>query len=81
MILQNSVIEGIDVFANKFTAIFKIIQSQKYDPLDFRKKNFDLDYEKFKTDIGRTELEFENFFHLRVANLPNIYQTLDMVCR
>lgn len=80
-ILHSSKIEGIDTFAQKFTSFFETIISKKYDPLDFRKADFDIDYDEFKNNTVNTELELRKFFYTSVADLPKIEQTLVMIKR
>ncbi|OXU30794.1 hypothetical protein TSAR_013179 [Trichomalopsis sarcophagae] len=80
-ILQSSTIEGIDAFANKFTSFYEKISSQKYDPLDFRKTDFDPDYAEFKNNVIETELDLRKFFFASVSNLQQIQQTLTMISR
>ena len=69
------------MFARKFTSFYEKIISQKYDPLDFRKTDFDPDYEEFKSNVIETELELRKFFFESVSNLQKIQQTLTMINR
>ncbi|XP_046493196.1 dynein axonemal heavy chain 8 [Neodiprion pinetum] len=80
-ILHSSTIEGIDVFAQKFTNFFKKIASQQYDPLDHRKSYFDPDYDEFKRNVIETEIELREFFFKTVSEAPNIFQALHLVGR
>jgi dynein heavy chain len=79
--LHSSTIEGINVFAQKFTSFYDKVSSEKYDPLDFRKGDFDPDYNEFKKNVINTELELRKFFYQSISNLPNIQQTLVMLNR
>lgn len=79
--LHSSTIEGIDVFAQKFTSFFKKMASQSYDPLDHRKSYFDPDYDEFKKNVAETEIELREFFFKTVAEAPNIFQALRLVGR
>lgn len=81
LILHGSMIEGIDMFAKKFTAYDKEITSHKYDTLDFRKEDFDLDYADFQRNIANAENDLRNFFFTSVSNLPSVQQILSMIKR
>ncbi|XP_058810344.1 dynein axonemal heavy chain 8 [Phymastichus coffea] len=80
-ILHSSKIEGITIFAQKFTTFFEKIISKTHDPLNFRKNDFDIDYNEFKKNTGDTELELRKFFYISVDDLPSIEQTLAMIKR
>ncbi|XP_076759064.1 dynein heavy chain 8, axonemal kl-3 [Xylocopa sonorina] len=81
LILYSSAIQGIDLFANKFSGFFNDIASQDYDPLNHRKPYFDADYEKFKKCVAETEVELRNFFYKCVSEAPNITEALRVVAR
>lgn len=76
-ILQSSVIDGIDLFANKFQDYFKTISSQNYDPLNHRSDEFDKDYQIYKQGIVDSEYELEEF----VAKSLENYHTVEDVLR
>ncbi|CAL7938026.1 unnamed protein product [Xylocopa violacea] len=81
LILYSSAIQGIDLFANKFSSFFNDIASQNYDPLNHRKPYFDTDYEKYKKRVAETEVELRNFFYKCVSETPNITEALRVVAR
>ncbi|CAK9824517.1 Dynein axonemal heavy chain 8 [Anthophora retusa] len=81
LILYSSAIQGIDVFANKFSSFFQEISAHKYDPLDHRKPFFDSDYDKYKKSVAETEVELRNFFYKCVSETPNIAEALRVVAR
>ncbi|XP_048268511.1 dynein axonemal heavy chain 8 [Bombus terrestris] len=81
LILYNSAIEGIDVFANKFSSFFQEISSKDYDPLNHRKPYFDSDYDNYKKNVAETEIELRNFFYKSVSETPNITEALRVVAR
>lgn len=81
LILYNSAIEGIDVFANKFSSFFQEISSKDYDPLNHRKPYFDSDYDNYKKNVAETEVELRNFFYKSVSETPNITEALRVVAR
>ena len=80
-ILHSSTIQGIDVFAKKFTSFFDKIASQPYDPLDHRKLYFEPDYAEFKKNVAQTEEELREFFFNTVSQVPTITQALQLVAR
>lgn len=81
LILYNSAIEGIDVFANKFFSFFQDISSKDYDPLNHRKPYFDSDYDNYKKNVAEMEIELRNFFYNYVSYTPNITEALRVVAR
>lgn len=80
-ILHSSTIEGIDLYAQKYTSYFKTISSQPYDPLDHRKPYFDTDYDTFKKIVAETDIELRTFFSNCVSLIPNITQALELIHR
>lgn len=80
-ILFSSAIQGINVFANKFSSFFQDIASHDYDPLDHRKPYFDADYDKFKKNVTETETDLRIFFYKCVSEAPNITEALRVVAR
>ncbi|KAF7401630.1 hypothetical protein HZH68_007450 [Vespula germanica] len=80
-ILQSSTLEGIDTFNAKFISFFQKISSKKYDPLDHRKPYFNSDYDEFKHDVAKTEIELRTFFYDTVSLTPNIEAALNIVAR
>lgn len=81
LLLYNSAIEKIDVFANKFSSFFYDITSKDYDPLNHRKPYFDSDYEQYKKNVAETIIELRNFFYNCVSETPNIAEALRVVAR
>ncbi|EFN77895.1 Dynein heavy chain 8, axonemal [Harpegnathos saltator] len=80
-ILHSSTIEGIDVYAQKYTNQFKKISSQKYDPLNHRKPYFDVDYDEYKKSVAETDVEFRTFFYNYVSFVPSLSQALEFIAR
>lgn len=54
--LNMSTIEGIDIMAIKFKNIYQSVQKKKYDILDPRKTEFDVDFADFMTKIENLEV-------------------------
>ncbi|XP_047349425.1 dynein axonemal heavy chain 8 isoform X3 [Vespa velutina] len=80
-ILQSSTLEGIDAFNAKFISFFNRISSKNYDPLDHRKPYFNSDYDEFKNDVAKTEIELRTFFYDTVSVTTNIETALIIVAR
>ncbi len=49
-------IEGIETYNNRFGVLVSNIKKKAYDPLDHRKKDFDIDYEDFKSQLKDLEV-------------------------
>ena len=49
-------IEGIDTYNNRFNLLVNNIKKKGYDPLEHRKKDFDIDYEDFKAQLKDLEV-------------------------
>ncbi|XP_063992717.1 dynein axonemal heavy chain 8 [Diachasmimorpha longicaudata] len=80
-ILHSSTIEGIDVFAKKFSVIFQKLVSQKYDYLNHRKLDFNIDYEEFKKSISEAQEDLRIFTSKILSLAPNIDDALVIVLR
>ena len=52
-------IEGIETYNNRFNLLVTNIKKKSYDPLEYRKKDFDVDYEDFKAQLMDLEVECE----------------------
>ena len=59
MCLGESRIEGLEQIWNKFLLIVTTMKKKPYDLLDYRKMDFDADYEEFKRQIN--ELQVSSF--------------------
>lgn len=80
-ILENSKLEGIEVHAAKFKSIFLAISSKPYDALNHRKPDFDMDYDIFKKDIGKAEIELRSFKESCLAATPDVLNRLILIKR
>lgn len=56
--LNMSTVEGIDIMAIKFKNIYQSVQKKKYDILDPRKTEFDVDFADFMTKIENLEVGY-----------------------
>ncbi|KAK4886462.1 hypothetical protein RN001_002733 [Aquatica leii] len=78
-ILQNSTIEGINEFADRFSDFYKKISSKKYDALNHRQEMFDNDYLDFKKGVNNAEWDLEEFVGNsleRMVNVDNVIRLL-----
>jgi hypothetical protein len=80
-VLHNSKIEGIDVYATKFTNMFTKLSSQKYKELDHRSPEFNNDYVLFKQDVSDTEAELQDFLAQCFSQVPNVSEALRLLKR
>ena len=60
-------IEGIETYNNRFGVLVMNIKKRPYDPLDHRKKDFDVDYEDFKSQVK----DFEVYLKILTATLTS----------
>lgn len=80
-ILQNSKIENIEIYADKFNEFFKFLSSQTYDPLNHRSDEFDKDYVEFKRNVVDTEWELEEFVGKSLEKIPTVDGVLRLLHR
>lgn len=79
--MENSKLEGIEVHAAKFKAIFKKISTKPYDCLNHRKPDFDVDYDIFKKSIETAENELREFKTQSLAAAPDVLNKLMLIKR
>ncbi len=55
-------IEGIETFNARFGLLVTTLKKKPYDPLEYRKQDFDIDYQEFKMQLAELEVmnRFEN---------------------
>ena len=63
--LSLSKIEGIEMINAKFQLIMTTIRKKPYNMLDYRKTEFDVDFEEFKRQINDLEVLFISFLRPR----------------
>jgi dynein heavy chain, axonemal len=80
-IIQSSRSEGIEVYAQKFSAMFQKVCSQPYQALDHRKPEFDRDYVEFKASVEKTEEELRLFMSNCLSEVPNVFEALRLLDR
>ena len=49
-------IEGIETYNSRFNLLVNNIKKKSYNPLEHRKKDFDVDYEDFKAQVKDLEV-------------------------
>ena len=49
-------IEGIETYNSRFNLLVSNIKKKSYDPLEHRKKDFDVDYEDFKAQLKELDV-------------------------
>ena len=52
-------IEGIETFNARFGVLVSTLKKKPYEPLDYRKQDFDMDFQDFKLQL--TDLEVRLF--------------------
>lgn len=55
-VLQQSYLEGIEVYSSKLNSVTNIIKSKTYDLLDHRKTDFDVDFKEFLRQISELKV-------------------------
>ncbi|XP_030752815.1 dynein heavy chain 8, axonemal [Sitophilus oryzae] len=80
-ILQQSTIEGIDVYAQKFKDFFTEISTQKYDALNHRLPYFEKDFNQFKQNVVDTEWELEEFVGASLEKMTDVDNILRLLKR
>ncbi|XP_071450018.1 dynein axonemal heavy chain 8 [Hetaerina americana] len=80
-VLKSSRIEGIEVFAKRFSDMETSISNKHYDVLDHRKPLFDQDYQEMKRSIGEIEKDLRNFMEYHVSLMPDVHEALRILSR
>ncbi|XP_060520516.1 dynein axonemal heavy chain 8 isoform X2 [Cylas formicarius] len=80
-ILQQSTIEGIDIYAKRFAEFYKHISSQKYDALNHRLPHFTTDFNGFRQNVVDTEWELEEFVGTTLEKTTDVHNVLRLLKR
>lgn len=80
-VLQSSCIEGIDEHALKFVKMYQRISNQPFDPLNYRKEEFDAEFELFKRSQVEAEEALYKFMRCSLQCCPNIHSELMLIKR
>lgn len=65
--LGESRIEGLEIMWNKFQLIVTTMKKKPYDFLDYRKMDFDVDFEEFKRQINELQVRLPDELHCYVS--------------
>ncbi|XP_029140899.1 dynein heavy chain 8, axonemal, partial [Protobothrops mucrosquamatus] len=79
--LSMSTIEGIDIMAIKFKNIYQSVQKKKYDILDPRKTEFDVDFADFMTKIENLEVQIQTFMGACFVKILSSQHALQLLQR
>lgn len=88
-ILKTQSIAGIDFFIEKVNSCFQKICNAPYDPLEYRKVQFDSDFVTFQKEISMMEIELGVFTKNFLDSIPTTvqrvlalkkFQNLKLVC-
>ncbi|KFV66664.1 Dynein heavy chain 8, axonemal, partial [Dryobates pubescens] len=79
--LSLSTIEGIDAMAVKFNKIYQSVQKKKYDILDLRKRDFDVDFVAFMTKIQGLEMQIQAFMRTCFERILSSQHALQLLQR
>ncbi|XP_044299056.1 dynein axonemal heavy chain 8 isoform X1 [Varanus komodoensis] len=79
--LNMSTIEGIDIMAIKFKNIYQSVQKKKYDILDPRKTEFDVDFADFMTKIENLEVQIQTFMGTCFGKILSSQHALQLLQR
>ncbi|XP_052127393.1 dynein axonemal heavy chain 5-like [Frankliniella occidentalis] len=80
-VLQSSCIEGIDEHAAKFIKMFQRISNQSFDPLNYRKEEFDVEFDVFKRSQVEAEESLYKFMRCSLQCCPDIHSQLMLIKR
>ena len=80
-VLKHSRIEGIDVYATRFSHIISSIKKKVYNPLDHRKMEFVSDYEDFQRQISELEDTMVAFMGTTFSQVQSTLQSLKLIKR
>merc|ERR1719210_925248 len=80
-VLQDSLIEGIEPMTNKFQHIYSTIQKKPYDILDYRKLDFNNDYDDFRRQIDDLNTLFEEFMDSSINRSSSTLHSLKLLSR
>ncbi|XP_071957897.1 dynein axonemal heavy chain 5-like isoform X2 [Antedon mediterranea] len=79
--LAESRIEGMELKAARFSAIFTSMKKKPYDPLDQRKADYDQDYIEFKRQVGELQAQIKNFMDEMFDKIHNIQRALQLISK
>ena len=80
-VLQSSCIEGIEEHAQKFVKMFQRVSNQPFDPINYRKEEFDAEFEAFKRAQVDAEEALYKFMRCSLQCCPDIHSELRLLTR
>ncbi|EDO35603.1 predicted protein [Nematostella vectensis] len=79
MTLGESRIEGLEQMWNKVQLIMTTMKKKPYDLLDYRKMEFDADFEEFKRQISELQAQLQNFMDICFEKIPSTQRALRLI--
>ncbi|CAH3041642.1 unnamed protein product [Pocillopora meandrina] len=77
--LGESRIEGMEQLWNKFVLIVTTMKKKPYDLLDYRKMDFDADFEEFKRQINDLQVQLQIFMDNCFDRIPSTQRALRLI--
>ncbi|XP_044176214.1 LOW QUALITY PROTEIN: dynein axonemal heavy chain 5-like [Acropora millepora] len=77
--LGESRIEGMEQLWNKFVLIVTTMRKKPYDLLDYRKMDFDADFEEFKRQINELQIQLQVFMDNSFDRIPSTQRALRLI--
>ncbi|XP_022805941.1 dynein heavy chain 5, axonemal-like [Stylophora pistillata] len=77
--LGESRIEGMEQLWNKFVLIVTTMKKKPYDLLDYRKMDFDADFEEFKRQINDLQVQLQIFMDNSFDRIPSTQRALRLI--
>ena len=74
--LGDSRIEGMEQLWNKFLLIVTTMKKKPYDLLDYRKMDFDADFEEFKRQINELQVSYSVTLYASFSTVKNFLAAL-----
>lgn len=79
--MHDSHIDGLDAISNRLINLNKSLLRKTYDPLDFRKPDFDNDYGSIRNSIDDIQMTLEAFMDKAIDTCPTAMHALVLLER
>ncbi|KXJ25255.1 Dynein heavy chain 5, axonemal [Exaiptasia diaphana] len=79
MCLGESRIEGLEQNWNKVQLIMTTMKKKPYDLLDYRKMDFDADFEEFRRQINELQTQLQIFMDYSFERIPSTQRSLRLI--
>jgi len=76
-----STIDGLDTISSRLVNIQKSLFRKTYDPLEFRKPEFDTDYASIRTAIDEIQKSLEAFMDKSIDKCPTVMHAIRLLER